>query len=132
MNPATEKKLVDAMSRVHSQVEAEIRKRTRRPSRTGRPSRRQQSANDAVKKVVKAVVPTIGKLLKSAKAVDKDLEKLHDASTDPALVADYYDGREYRERTKKLLDSARGVRSRRRQGRRVPQVDGRRPVPADG
>src|SRR5262249_23985690 len=64
-------------------------------------------SNNSAKQVVKVVVPLVEKLEKSSKTVDKDLDKLHDAGTDPALVADYYDGREYRERTKKLLDSSK-------------------------
>jgi hypothetical protein len=109
MNPATEKKLQAAADRVHyTQVEAEnVRIRGPRAIKTWKDYSKTDPSNASAKRVVKDVVPVVEKLVKSSQTVDKDLEKLHDASTDPDLVADYYDGREYRERTKKLLDSSR-------------------------
>ncbi len=108
MNPATEKKLQAAMDRIfYTQAEAaNFRKRGLKAVKLWKGQLKQEPSNDNVKKIVKDVVPTITKLHKLTSKIEKELEKLHDAGTDEALIADYYDGREFRERNKKLLKTA--------------------------
>ena len=61
--------------------------------------------NSLNKDLVENAMPKIAKIHKLAKKALKDLDKLEDASTDEAAVADYYDGKEFRDRNKKLLAS---------------------------
>ncbi len=105
MNPATEKMLNTAMDRINNtQVEAaNFRKRGPNAVKKWKAFAKANPTFDSAEIVVKEVVPIIEKLLKKSKQLEQSLDKLQDAGDAPH---DYYDGKEFRDRTKKLLDPA--------------------------
>jgi hypothetical protein len=104
MKPATEKMLNSALDRIHyTQVEAEnFGKRGPQAVRAWKEMAKTHPS-DSMKRVLKDVVPLVDKLAGKSKQVNKDLERLHDAGAKPF---DYNDGREFRDRNKKLLVAA--------------------------
>lgn len=103
MNPATEKMFNNAIGRIHfTQVEAQnIQKRGPKAVKLWKAFAKAEPDNDLAKKVVKDVVPIVEKLIKKSKPAIQSLDKLQDAGDKPH---DYYDGKEFRDRTKKLLE----------------------------
>ncbi len=106
MRPNDEQMLYEAMNRARSVlVEAEIfRKRAGGFVKAFKAQLKATPSPEAAR-VLKVVAPIIPKLLSKSKAVDKDLEKLCDLGS--ANAHDYYDGKEFRDRNKKLLESSR-------------------------
>ncbi len=106
MRPADEKMLEVAMDRVHyTLVEAEnFRRRAPGFVKAFKAQLKATPSKDA-ERVLKNVAPIIPKLLSKSKTVDKDLETLLDLGS--ANAHDYHDGREFRDRNQKLLESAK-------------------------
>ena len=61
-----------------------------------------EPSNSFAKVLAQTVAPQVERLASKAKQVTKDLEKLFKAAEEPGQ---YFDGREFRDRNKKLLDS---------------------------
>jgi hypothetical protein len=104
MKPETEKMLNAALDRIHyAQVEAaNFGKRGPQAIKAWKEMAKAQPG-DGIKRVLKDVVPLVDKLAGKSKQVEKDLDKLQDAGDKPY---DYHDGREFRDRNKKLLVAA--------------------------
>lgn len=105
MNPTAEKQLNAAMDRIHyTQVEAEnFAKRMPGAAKRWKEMAQGFANSDAWKKLIKDVVPAMDKLRSLVKQAVKDLDKLQDAGDKPY---DYHDGREFRDRNRKLMVSA--------------------------
>lgn len=104
MKPAAEKLLNSALDRIHyTQVEAQ--NFGIRASKAIKAWKEMAKAHpsDGIKRVLKDVVPLVDKLAGKCKQVENDLNKLQDAGDKPY---DYYDGKEFRDRNKKLLVTA--------------------------
>lgn len=104
MKPETEKMLNAALDRIHyTQIEAaNFGKRGPAAVKAWKGLAKAQPC-DPMKRLLKDVVPLADKLVGKTKQVGKDLDKLQDAGDKPY---DYNDGREFRDRNKKLLVSA--------------------------
>ena len=105
-DPAAEKMLAAAMDRVHYTLVDAENFRKRAPGFI-KAFKAQLKATPSVEaeRAFKMLAPIIPKLLSKSKAVDKDLEKLLDLGS--TMAHDYYDGKEFRDRNKKLLESSR-------------------------
>lgn len=102
MNPAAVKKLSNVLDHVSdAQVEGvNFRKRGPGAIKMWKEMAKREPGNDMKSQCAKVAAPKVERLLRKSKQVDKDLEKLRDAGGQPH---DYYDGAEFRDRTKKLL-----------------------------